>query len=547
MRNRLIIALGLLAILVVVLGACKQKNFSNMDYLAERIRVGDSRALREVARLTSPEDKVAMIPALVDCYNAGLNQVEVVSRLLDIQHPSAEPVFVDALRSDNTRMAGLAARGLGAIGALERVGVIAERLAQIRDPAQYEPFFEALRRLPGRPEVSGVVSDILMRPAGRIGGINTVKFGCQILGESRATDPATVEALIFGLVNFIPMPPQDALYECSLGLIQVGEPAVPALVNTFRAENATVNAHLLQMGYTVEVGSLRAAKVLAAMATPSALDAVVQWFSTEHRINMAELNAMTTEQAMNWFSNFGQQFMFATEYLGNLGRPGAEDPARAILIGLSARGQGRVLENFRDFMGTSDDAEIGLRAAAIQALTNVGDIADRDVMLEMAVAGTLGRAPNALIRKEAAHAFALLSQQGDLQRYQELLNATDDATLREELEVYRPMVDVAEECNHDLNCLSSYLTHESMWVREKAAFDLAHFTENRVGAAEALLSRMDHESVDTRYNYLRALRRLPLPPNGSERIDSLIERFSSADNTDLRYELRVLQVVKARG
>jgi hypothetical protein len=524
--------------------ACKSTSYSDLEYLAERIRVGDERALREVGRLESPEDQAIVIPALIDAYNSGLRIDDVVRILVDLGHPDGRDVFVSALNQGDNRLAGLAARGIAIIGSAEYAPQIASRLTSVRDPSDYEPFLAALRELPGDPSSAGPVADLLMRPAGRLGSINTVRMGCTILGQSGATDDATIDALVFSLVNFMPRTNQDASRECIRALVMVGPTAVPRLAQTFLGQNATVNDHVVSLGMTVEVAQLRAAKTLSDMADPAALETFITWLSTEHTVSTAELNAMSQEQTINWFGNFGQTYQFAIEYLGNVATAAEDDAAHVALRSLIARGEGMLLENFRQFMGTSDGAELGLRAAGLVALANAGDVNDRDRIFEIAMAGTLGRAPDRYIRQEATHAFALLSQAGDLARFDELINALDDNAQREEVEPYRAMVEVAEQCQGALDCLTERLDGGTSWTREKVAFDLAHFTEDGLGAASALLSHLDQDNIESRLAYIGALRRLPMPGNGLAQIEEALEEAAGDRFSEVRHALRILRTLK---
>jgi HEAT repeat protein len=518
---------------------CKTK--THVEQLADRIRDGDERALREVTRLDSPEDRASLIPALIDAYNSGFAKQDVVGILVDIGDPAGTPVFVSALEDPDNRVAGLAARGLGKVGADEQAGAIAARLSSVRDPRQWEAFVEALSMLPGHPEVAPAVANVVMTDARRHGIIRLVADGCEILGDSGSTDPETVDALVFGMVNFIRTLPDTAVHECVIALVKVGEEAVPKLVETFLGENQRANAHVIELGLTEVEAQLRAARALSEMAQPSAMDAIVGWFETDHAIPRATLELMDEEQRHAWWNGFGQIFQFATDYLGFVGG----ERARQVFLRLVNFGDNSLLGNFGSFMSTREDAELGLRVEAIWGLLDVGNIEDREIFYQLATEGSLRRLIDELIQKEGAHAFALMSQAGDLERYQEFVNTVEHAELREEVEAYRPMLELADACpDHDVDCLDDYLTADSWWEREKAAYDLAHFAENQVAAASALLSTIGEVDLDSGRLYVQTLRGLPLPQTASETIDALLEEASGPRNWELRYELRVLRALK---
>ena len=537
----------LLAIAIgLVLAGCRGPKPSSTDAIAAQIRAGNEGALRDAERLANPEDQVALIPALTDAYNSGYFPDDILELLVSVGHPDGIPVFDSALESDDNRMAGLAARGLAVVGSETHSGAVANRLRRVRDPNQYEPFLDALRQMPGGdPSVAPIISEIILRPAGSIGGISTVRFGCTAIGRSGATDEDTVKALLFGFVNMDGA--QNATNECALALLNVGDPAIPYLLEVLNHENEVIAGHLVGAGYTAEVAGLRAARVLADMASPAAFEGLNTWFTTLHLVPIDQIASMDIQQAMNWHQNFGQQFIFASEALEYLASPEPDDPAHLLLRGLIVREEGQPLFNFTQFMNTGTDAELGLRSAAMDALANVGDPADRDLVYAIAQSGTLADPdiPDKFIRKHAAYTFAMLSQAGDLERFDALLDAATPEDLVADLQIYRPMIElVADGCHHELDCLTGLLSHENNWVRTKAAFDLAHYTENQTAAAAALLEALGSVQLDMRFTFVRQLRQMELPQTAGERIDQLLSEAEGSRFRDYRYHLRVLRKQK---
>ncbi len=201
----------------------------------------------------------------------------------------------------------------------------------------------------------------------------------------------------------------------------------------------------------------------------------------------------------------------------------------------------------------------GRRWGAIDALVNVGDVADRDVIYQLAQAGELSRSVHQrnghrFIRQHGAYAFALLSQPGDLARYDELIAGTENAQLLESLNVYRPMVEqVAEACANDrgadptqpyqsYGCLTGLLSNDDNWIAQKAAFDLAHFAANPTAAAGVLLGSLESIPLARRYDFVRQLHNLPMPQTAGEQVQTMLENASG--NTTLRDFRHVLRVLR---
>ncbi|MCA9565313.1 MAG: hypothetical protein KC561_17565, partial [Myxococcales bacterium] len=193
-------------------------------------------------------------------------------------------------------------------------------------------------------------------------------------------------------------------------------------------------------------------------------------------------------------------------------------------------------------IGTSDDAELALRSSALTALVNVADLDNREALLQLALNGELMRGQAVFIRAAAAQSFAMLSQPGDLVRYDELLSATEDPTTLAELQNYRaPIEIVAEGCAHDLACLTGLLSHENFLVREKAIFDLARFVDNPAAGGAALLDGLSTVPAQSRDALFRQLRHATLPQTAGETVDNLLEELSGPSNRDLRHLLKMLR------
>ncbi|MCA9563282.1 MAG: HEAT repeat domain-containing protein, partial [Myxococcales bacterium] len=346
-RHHLLVLLALL-LAATTLPACEQQDYSNPEYLSKRIRAGDERALREAARLESAEDRASLVPALIDAYNDNLRRSEVVRLLVDIGHPDGAPVLLSVLSGNDNLLAGQAARGIARAGLTENASDIVSRMQRVQNPQDWEPFMDALRIMPGNEAAATAVSEIIQRPAGQIGGVPTVRMGCEIIGKSGTSNPAAIQGAIFGLVNFQPSPWADATNECLLALVQIGEPAVEGLMEVFRGENDAVTAHVASLGYTNAVAALRAARAIADIRSEAALQPMLDWFNNPPQVTEQQLQDWGLERAQNWFSNFKTQIRVAAEYLEHMAQPG-DNPAHNLLKGLAFGGEGSPLGGFENF------------------------------------------------------------------------------------------------------------------------------------------------------------------------------------------------------
>ena len=139
----LVLALFVLA----ATGCTPEEDWTSPEYVQYRLELGDQRAFAEFTRL-SPEAQAAMVPTLVEVYNSGVRQENSLQALVSAGDARAKDVFLSALNRTDDNLAGLAARGLAAIGATDASTAVAQRLATVTQHDAYPAFLEALNAIP---------------------------------------------------------------------------------------------------------------------------------------------------------------------------------------------------------------------------------------------------------------------------------------------------------------------------------------------------------------------------------------------------------------
>ncbi len=550
-----------------------EEDWTSAEYVQYRLELADPEAFRRLEHLEAA-DQATLVPTLVDVYNSGLRKEESLRALVGIGDERAKDIFLSGLQATDDGLAALAARGLANLGDASSATAVAQRLAQVTQHDAYAGFLDALKVIP-TPQAADVIASMMMRPADRIGGINTVRQGCTILGSVDNPSDDVLNALVFGLVNFVPDPFQDALNECELALLAHGDAPVQKLAEVLREENATVNTRLTSMSYNQVVGSLRAGAVLAHNGSPAAQNALLAWFGTQQEIPVTELEQMTPEEASAWYDHHGQLFTVAAQGLAYANSEATQDALRRLE---TLEGENSLLANFRIWFQLSAGAEFGLRTVVQEGMMKVGSAEDREVLWSRALEGTVPTSRGAYFqtefRKNALHYVGRTARPGELERFTTTINAQAAPI---QFMMHLGYFALAELCGTDAACYAEKLTdvtavtsHESVTTALAGVEDeairtqlLAGITQNartgaiwqmalqfggEIAAGEALLNNLENPSMAARFETVEALHyAASLPTDAGARLDAFLE--AEAESTapqarELRHAVRLLKSMR---
>ncbi|TVR04641.1 MAG: hypothetical protein EA398_01390 [Deltaproteobacteria bacterium] len=570
--------LGTCLLVLVAVGlvvACAPKeDWSDPAWISYRMGIGDDRAFMEFSRL-SAEQKTELVPRLVEVYNEGIRREAALVSLIEARDERGREVFLSALQRPSDREAGLGARGLAAIGDTASATAIAQRVNEVSSPDAYAPFMEALLAIPS-PQAAEVVAGTLLRPANRIGGINTVRNGCRLLGSVDDASDEMITAMVFGLVNFIPMPFEDALDACELALLSHGDRAVPALAELLRAENTRVRDHLVNLEYPPVTGQVRAARVLSRRGSDAALAVFAEFFRTNTPIPRADMMDLSVQMQSEWYSAFGQLFEIGVKSFALRGN----DEDRALLRSLEQPGDGQALDNFREWMNLSDGAEVGFRQAVHEAMAIINHPEDRRLLVERAVSGRTARGgvrTDVMLRLNALHYLGRTTPGDEMALFERVLRAQPEA-FRSQFAPLRAYFLVAEECGDDFACYGRVYDDPSDIAADEAFTSLLEGMESedeqaatRRGihsaarqaviwqlvivhreqpeALSVLVDRMAGSDMNRRLQITNALLfARALPASAAERIDGFIEDEESVRGVphlrEVRHGYRLLRQLR---
>lgn len=559
-------------------GCSRPEDWSDPAYIAERLDIGDQRAFQELSRLTTEQQR-ELTPKLIELYNRQFRREQAIEALVASGDPAARDVFVSALDGSDS-LAALAARGLANLEDRASALAIARRLERVAQQDAFPGFLDALNRIP-TSEAGDVVAGIMMRPAQRLGGIAAVRKGCEFLGLVEDPSDAVIEAMVFGLVNFIPQPFEDALHACELALIRQRARSVPATTTLLNSQNQVAINQLRSNRFRPVVGQLRAASVLSRMHTDAAVEAFHAWFAAEHPVPHEDLREMQVAEQQNWYDQNGQTFTLAVQALAYRG---AENDVAALRRLEATDAQESLLANFAGWLSLSAGAEFGLRTTVHEALAKRGSADDRAFLWTRARSGTVGRGGAAFareLRKNVLHFLGRTARPGELAQFDALYNATSENE-KQEIQLHRVYFLLAEQCGDDIACYTARLEnpaplieeasiaailgeypegndprvierHEVQaalegMVRVAAVWQLGYRFGDQTAAQEALLANIGHPVLEARMAIVDALFSVPaVPGNLAEAVDAFIEsdqQNQSPPGREHRHTLRVLKALR---
>lgn len=450
------------AIFLLFAGACTtESDPSKPGYWVEKLDNKPTRvdALKELAKMGESAKSAA--PAVLEWFKKeGAWQPDAAYTLGQLGDPSVAGELRAALdfqvgggRDRPTRLKNRVnqnvARALATLKVQDSVDDLV-RLADAPEAKTRDAVLRALGEL-GNPKAAKPMMEIAENDSEPF----IRKVAIQSLGELGAAEavPTLVKMMYFeagdGISHYL---------EARFSLIQVGDAAVPKLLETLNRKNETVEklkvggAKLLEG--TIEA---KAASVLGAIGAKNAEGAMISALTTlygkwENR-NKAPISASIPGSVIE-----------LTYALGDLGTEGA----------------------MKAIVPVVKDADPRIRLAATEALTTIGNPAAFPTLLEAARSGPLESKRAALVAA---------SQLGDSDSL-EAFDALGEGELEAVVKAERVRLVAAKECGSKIDCWMGKLGSDDDRIAARAAFQLG-----RLGAKQAapeLLKAAEHEDVRVR-------------------------------------------------
>lgn len=322
-----------------------------------------------------------------------------------------------------------AARALAMLGAEEAVGDLI-KLSDAAEPRVREAALRALGKL-GSPEGTECLTDVALNgnePFLR-------KVAVQALGD--LGDVKAVPTLVQML--FREAPGVSFYNEARYSLIQVGDGAIAELIKTMQRKNSAVEEIRMADGGKIAEGAVEAksAFVLGSLrakdAEPLMIGALKRFYTMFKNREKVPVYASVPGAVI--------ELCYA---LGNLGTPAA---TKALLP-------------------IAKDTNPGLRVAATEGLTAIGDSRAAPTLIEAAKTG------DASARRAALTAASRLGDGKDLAAFDALAKVKPTDLMAKMVKTERVRLESAIECKRDLACWRGKIADSNERVRERAAYEL---------------------------------------------------------------------------
>ncbi len=461
------------------------------------------------------------VPALIDLYNDAKRpeHLEALARYLD---PRTKPIMVEALdyTDDDFDRATIASGVLGDMKAKDAVDPLikaVEKQLPIKSRAN-NARIAAMRALVkiGDNRAVPTLMKVLTTSADEQDFLLNQKAA---LGLAEFRDPQAIPALIKGM--FMTGRGTGIFQECRLALVRIGGPAIDPLIELLQDKNADIQTMAVKQKFdefSPGVVPHKAAILLGDLRAKKAVSALVGRLHQKAK---------------------GDEHRSALIALGYIATPAAVDAILSVL---------------KD--GKADPTE---RASAADGLYLSGDRRAVPTLLEIAKSGyvTQGGQKASDLRASAAIAVARIAGKESYDAFKTLADKETEAQGVFGMALDR--MQVANECDRDLQCYGKKLNDPS-WTRgEKAAFAIAFSGNAKQGlplllASMKPITTMAPERYPVHQAILFALARLGTKDCKEciEKLDKQIERDEKAVRIpgarDLLGETRVTEaIIQNRG
>ncbi|QDG54606.1 hypothetical protein FIV42_28825 [Persicimonas caeni] len=529
--------------LVPALTACEQPDWENPDYISKRLMeddpTGRTLALQKLGELDE-EAKKKVAPALAKVYlDGGQNQKDAMQILVQLRVPEAKDAYMKEVQENATGYASAAASALGEAGVKEAIPDMIALYKSSDDNELKQGLLQAFAHMPD-PQMVGLLTETLNLDVDNY-PIALHAYSCEVMGEIAQKTPQSIDepakqALVKGL--FLGnMKGQNVSKECGLAVQQLGSPAVPLLIQTFKGENKEVQDLLLKYNKppnfsfpanrtkavaAVRLGGLKTSKAVEPfLADLNSTKEAPEQLSGQHAIQWRVTEAQATSEIINGLGDIGDKK--ATEVLAGIVK------------------KEKIEEEWDEI--TDYQVELQLRQDAAFSLVRLGDRAGTDALLEMAEKGVITDLEKLAVQVQGtprempitdryqfnwmmAQAYAYLTDADGLDGLVALIKNTKEKELKKKYESFIPAIKEGGKClakgkpADQADCFGKLLASKDKVVAKKAAYELSRLPPQAAGPVVA--KNLAHDNLEVREVLTFAAYRVPTK-SMVDTIDKLLE------------------------
>ncbi len=463
------------------------------ETLAENGGDRDSAGVQEVAdAIIGP-----LTQAYIDYPEDRINGLGILDLLYEMQDPRSLPALLEALNWRNEVSEDQAVRAAQTIQRItvppaERPNVIKalsrslERITDARtvDNKMRVEMIRALGSLEDRGATEILTNIATKQDEKQNFLIN--RLAAQQLGELK--DPSAIPALIKCLFLFAPNRPQLRMNDVAAeALILIGRPSLEPLLGVLVGKDATANAI--------------AGEYIAAIKA--------------RRPDLA--NQMTVRQVTGGEASFALGALGFSEALEPLLKEAAaSDTGRKlnaaialVRIDVPAAQQERVRATLKKVYGELPKGLQGVRMRG-QLLAAIAHTYDAE-MMPFILEQVTSTKNNPDVRIIAVQNYALLANEAEAQKLSQAISAeksSEAGGYREKFQERAPLLELAKECDKDVDCWISKASSADADQARKGAYMLGRYASGNDKAIDALVGQLGSEDLGVRLSALMATDRI---------------------------------------
>ena len=437
--------------------------------------------------------------AYIDYPEDRINGLAILDLLYEIQDPRSMPALIEALNWRTEVSEDHAVRAAQTIQAMdvpaaERANVIqalARSLERITDSRSEDNKMRvAMIRALGSLKDKGA-TDILTKIATKQDEKQNFlinRLAAQQLGELR--DPAAIPALIKCLFLFAPNHPELRMNDVAAeALILIGRPSLKPLLKVLGGKDATANAIAKQYIDAIkarrpDLASRVAVRQVTGGEASFALGAL--GFSEALEPLLQEAASSDTARKLN-----------AAIALVRVDVPGAQmDRVRSTL----KKVYGDLSKGYQG---------VAMRAQLIAAIAHLYDAE----MMPFIYAQIVDKKANPEVRLIAVQNYALLANKAEAANLAKAIaneKPSDAGGYREKFEEHNPLLDLANECDTNVDCWVSKASSADAAKARKGAYMLGRYAKGKDKAIDALVGQLGNDDLGVRLAALMALDKIAI-------------------------------------
>jgi HEAT repeat protein len=483
-------AIGVAALAVLTVQCNSHTDPKTPEYWIDRLD-DDKEREEAVRKLGELKDKKGIAPLLKILKDSDKARPLAAQSLGNIGDPSAVQPLLGALdfeagsgTDEATRLKQRTnervVQALGELKAKEASDAIAKLYGKTRDQNVRLATVRAMGAIQDKKFVP-MLSDVVETDDNMF----MKRVAAEALGE--IGDAAAVPALVYGMY----VEKGASIYpQASFSIFQIGQAAIPALVETLDGKNAKVKKLAEEKGFVEGAVEVKVIEVLGDLKAKQAEERLIKLFD------------------------------------------GVKNPMTQALV---RRGVAQALAQMHSQKAVAlltkhaSDPASDLRQFFVDALN---ELSDRSALPALLAGAKAGEDPEG--KKAAFVAYTRLGDGRELQAAQALTKGKDELSQTFAKELVR--LTAAKECGENADCWIGKLKDQDPKVRDRAAYALGRIGDKK--AAEPLAAAIKEDNLETRYAIIWALARV-----GTKAQVTALEKVFTAEKGQMHY-VRVNEYLK---